>query len=147
MSQKLIIVRGLPGSGKSTFAAGIQLSKTVVIEADMFHLMDGKYVYRPEMAGFAHEWCQAQVAWNLNQGNDVIVANTFITMRTVVPYYELAQTFGASLSIKTMTGKYGSVHDVPDKVIEHMTETFETFDVADFLQYYEEFHAINGVLK
>jgi len=147
MSQKLIIVRGLPGSGKSTFAFGIQLANTAVVEADMFHTIDGKYVYKPEMAGHAHEWCQAQVAWHLNLGHDVIVANTFITMRTVVPYYELAQEFGASISIKTMTGKFGSVHNVPEEVMEQMAEKFEVFDVPKFLQYYQEFHAIERMEK
>jgi len=137
----LTIIRGLPGSGKSTFAFGIQTHNTAIVEADMFHLINDKYVYKPEMAGYAHEWCQSQVAWNLNQGNNVLVANTFITKRTIVPYFELAQEFNAGFHIITRTGDFGNIHNVPAEVIQRMAGAFETFDIEDFIEYYEEYHS------
>ena len=39
---RFILVRGVPGSGKSTFAAKV-FSGAFHVENDMFHVKDGKY--------------------------------------------------------------------------------------------------------
>ena len=142
MSQRLLIIRGLPGSGKSTFANNIALSNDIVVEADQFHMIDGIYQYRSERAAYAHQWCLSETAYYLNQGNSVFVANTFITARSVIPYYELAKDFDVDFEIKFMTENYGSVHDVPKDVLESMTEHMEDFDTQDIInryQYWNEF--------
>ena len=48
----LIIVRGLPGSGKSTFA---ELLGDIICTTDDFHMKDGKYCWTAEKAGAAHK--------------------------------------------------------------------------------------------
>lgn len=141
---KLTIVRGLPGSGKSTFVNSEErFYVTKHIEADDFHIINGEYVYRSQYAGRAHEWCQAQVAYYLNQGVDVAVANTFITKRSVVPYYELAQEFGAEFEIITLTNDFGTVHDVPEETLDRMKQYFEDFTTEEFIEHYNEVYNIN----
>lgn len=141
---KLTVVRGLPGSGKSTFIDSEErFCTTKHIEADNFHIVNNKYVYRPDRAGRAHQWCQAQVAYYLNQGANVAVANTFITKRSVVPYYELAQEFGAEFEIITLTDDFGTVHDVPEDVLNKMKDAFEFIDTEEFIEHYDEVYNIN----
>jgi len=142
MNQRIWIIRGLPGSGKSTFANAIALSNEVVVEADQFHMIDGQYVYRPELAGRAHEWCQAQVAYWLNQGKTVFISNTFLTLRTLVPYYEMSQEFNVLFEIKTLTQNYGTIHDVPEDTLIAMKERFEDITLESFMEYYNKFHNI-----
>jgi len=146
MTAQLLIIRGLPGSGKSTLAKNIQEQSKIpvhAVEADQFHFINGEYVYKTELASYAHEWCKSQAAYHLNQGEVVIVANTFITKRSLVPYYELAQDFGASFDFKACYGEYGSIHDVPEDVIEHMANYWEDFTYDEFIEYYNEYHNID----
>ena len=43
--KKLILLRGIPGSGKSTFAKSISNESTGHIESDMFFIKDGEYKF------------------------------------------------------------------------------------------------------
>ena len=62
--KKLVIIRGIPGSGKSTHASGLikayqsEGRTTAHFEADMFFTHeDGSYHWNPKQIGFAHQWC------------------------------------------------------------------------------------------
>lgn len=121
---KLLLIRGLPGSGKSTMAAGLDGFKHY--EADMYFVSpDGAYEYDKTKVQDAHLWCQIQVAAALADGQDVVVSNTFSRRWEMKPYEELAQRFGAVLLTVTLTGQYTNVHGVPDEVIERMRARWE----------------------
>jgi tRNA uridine 5-carbamoylmethylation protein Kti12 len=142
---KLTIIRGLPGSGKSTLAlkmladAQRNLDECVRLEADLFHTMpDGKYNYKPELQGYAHEFCRSTTAFYLNKGVDVIVANTFVDMEECLPYYKLAQLLGAEFNMIEATGNYKNVHGVPTEVIDTMKNKWEDFSLIDLECYYKE---------
>ena len=51
MDKVLIIVRGIPGCGKSTFA---ELLGSAICTADDFHMKDGEYKWIQERVGLAH---------------------------------------------------------------------------------------------
>jgi uridine kinase len=60
----MIIVRGLPGSGKSTFAQEtLEKSPELVwVEADQFFTdSNGVYVFAPAKIKEAHTWCQDHI--------------------------------------------------------------------------------------
>jgi len=121
---KLILVRGIPGSGKSTYAKGLGLNH---FEADMYFERNGKYEFDPSQIKNAHEWCQREVRATLKKDEDVIVSNTFTQHWELKPYLDMAEELGVEVRVIRMTADYGNIHGVPETVIETMKERFEDF--------------------
>lgn len=131
---KLILIRGLPGSGKTTFAKdyidtfGDVLEKinhpTTHIEADMyFEDAKGNYKYDASKIKDAHEWCQEQTKKFLSNGIDVVVTNTFTRKWELEPYLKMVPP--ENVIILVATGSYENVHGVPPEVIDKMKERWE----------------------
>jgi predicted kinase len=120
---KLLLVRGLPGSGKSTYAR--LLDGYFHIEADMYFQMYFKGKFIPYKLKEAHEWCRKGTYVELRLGNNVVVSNTFSQRWEMQPYIDMAKELGAELEIVTMTGDYGSVHNVPYATVEKMRLRWE----------------------
>lgn len=120
---KLTLIRGLPGSGKSTLARTYAAAH---FEADMyFTLASGDYLFDPLQLDAAHRWCQAQTESALKNGEDVVVANTFVCCWEIKPYYQMAQRLGATFEVIECKGQYPSIHDVPPAVIEKMRSRWQ----------------------
>lgn len=118
----LTLIRGLPGSGKSTIAKQYQ---ALHLEADMFFIRDEKYDYHPHLINKAHSWCQNNVRHALSFGVDVVVSNTFIKAWELEKYAEIARTQKATFSIKEAKGGFDSLHGVPKEVICSMANNWE----------------------
>ena len=119
---KLYIIRGLPGSGKSTYAKSLP---ALHLEADMYHVRNGKYDFNPKKVKAGHDWCQAMVKSALGAGMDVSVSNTFTQKWEMFPYLEMGKHFEAEIEIIVMSGKYGSIHGVPAETIKNMSDRWE----------------------
>jgi len=126
----LTLIRGLPGSGKSTRAKEMVDANpmtTVHVEADMWFVEDGEYKFDPTELGKAHTWCQNITKYHLLDGKNVVVANTFTMIKEMQSYIDFANSKGIKLEIITCTGDYGSIHDVPGHAIERMKDRWEDF--------------------
>lgn len=124
----LTIIRGLPGSGKSTLARSMGIRH---YEADMYHTApDGTYNYDPTRAAEAHGWCQYLTRESLEAGEDVVVSNTFTTYPEIAPYLNMAEATGATVEIIVCRGNYGTIHGVPQEVIEAMRARWVELPVA-----------------
>lgn len=124
MERDLIIVRGIPGSGKTTLA-GI-ISKAICCADDWF-MRDGKYTWTPDKVGRAHAWSQRKCRRFMNAGVErVVVANTSTTEKEMKPYLELAEEFGYRVFTVIVESRHGnkSVHNVPESSLEKMRARF-----------------------
>jgi predicted kinase len=120
---KLLLVRGLPGSGKSTYAR--LLDGYVHVEADMYMTRNEMYYFDPSKLDYAHKMCRAETSHHLRLDRSVVVSNTFSQRWEMQPYIDMARELGAELEIITMTGNYGSIHNVPEATIEKMRRRWE----------------------
>jgi len=130
----LILVRGTPGSGKSTFVKAnltyqLEMEGYVHLEADMyFEDVDGHYDFDGSRIKNAHEWCKKTAMEMMKQSKGVIVSNTFTQKWEMESYLELAEKLGYQVTIFRMTSDYGSIHDVPAESIEKMKARFEDIE-------------------
>lgn len=126
---KLLLIRGLPGSGKSTMAKAIQDENGKPyfhIEADMYFVdAKGVYSFDQKKIGLAHDWCQRGAAEALEKGDNVVVANTFVRLWEIAPYRIMAEKLGADFQVIEATGNYQNVHNVPEHVLERMKTNWE----------------------
>lgn len=126
MEKVLYIVRGIPGSGKSTFA--IQLTSNV-FEADHYFIDDnGDYKFDFTKIKDAHADCQSNVESSMASSTPKIaVSNTFTQEWEMQPYFDLAKKYGYTVFTIIVENRHGgkNVHNVPENVIESMKNRFE----------------------
>lgn len=125
--QELVLVRGLPGSGKSTFAQET-FTDHEHYEADMWHVnSDGEYRFDLNEIGRAHEWVQRNTEYWLRQKKDVVVTNTFVKLSNIAYFVDIARRTKSLLTVITLNTQYGSIHNVPEEVIKKMTEEWQVW--------------------
>ena len=127
----LYLVRGIPGSGKSTFAKTLVGEKDYCHkEADMFFVdRDGNYNFEPSKIKDAHQWCQEEIEFVMKYNHSpVVVSNTFTQEWELQPYYELAIKYGYYVTSIIVENRHEGTneHGVPDEVLTKMKNRFET---------------------
>lgn len=124
----LILLRGLPGSGKSTLARMIAPVSHYETD-DYFVNLFGDYKFEPSKLKEVHKFTQGKVEDNLRLGlhSIVVVSNTFTQEWEMKPYMDMAEKYGFRVVTMVMENRHGgeSTHNVPDEVIDRMTERFE----------------------
>ena len=126
MEKILILVRGLPGSGKTTFAQSIAAGP--VLSADDYFMVNGKYEFNADLLGKAHETCLNRTEYQMQRGtNQIFVANTFTTKREMKPYFEIANQYGYAVFSIIVENRHGnkSVHNVPGETMIKMKDRFD----------------------
>lgn len=126
----LTLIRGLPGSGKSTIAKRMQTSNTVHLEADMYFMLDSEYKFDPSKLSDAHNWCQKMTSQALREGSDVIVSNTFTTAWELKFYFDLAKQFGLVPTVIVAQNQFANVHGVPAEALKRMRDRFQ-YDISE----------------
>jgi len=130
----LFLVRGLPGSGKSTFATHIW-NEYAVCEADkFFYDKEGNYNFDPSKLKDAHAWCKNEVETRMKDHQinqqyypEIAVSNTFTQEWEMKDYYELAEKYGYKVVSLIVENRHGgkNVHGVSDDKLEIMKNRFE----------------------
>jgi predicted kinase len=129
MEKILFIVRGVPGSGKSTFAKTLVGDKDYCHkEADMYFVdRERNYKFEPLKIKAAHEWCQEEIEFLMKyEHSRIAVSNTFTQEWEMGPYYELAKKYGYTVFSIIVENRHGGVneHGVPDEKIDQMKNRF-----------------------
>jgi predicted kinase len=124
----LYLIRGLPGSGKTTLSETLMNNNMIDVffEADQYFYLNGHGVYRydPSLIKDAHAWCQTCTFNALNSGSRVAVSNTFVRRWEMEPYLEFCREAQIPLRICVCEGYWSSIH-APHNVIESMRERWE----------------------
>ena len=134
--KNLYIVRGLPGSGKSTFAKKLVGDDFLVCEADKYFIdkETGEYNFDFTKIKEAHKFCQDTVETYMKDSllndqfyRDIAVSNTFTQEWEMKPYFELAKQYGYQVTSLVVENRHGGVneHNVPEDKIEIMKNRFE----------------------
>ena len=133
MEKNLYIVRGLPGSGKSTFARSIAKSYQI-FEADQFFMKKGEYNFDPTKLKEAHQDCKQRVANRMRENlfnsiffNNIVVSNTFTQEWEMKFYRNIARRYGYKVhTIIVENRHYGTnIHGVPEDKLQVMEDRFE----------------------
>ena len=129
----LILLRGLPGSGKSTLGDVIlytnQLTNQDVLSADNFFIdKNGEYVFDGAKIKEAHNNCQQKCAERMkHEFLKIVVANTFTEEWEMKPYFEMADRYDYKVFSIVVENRHGGIneHNVPEEVLTKMRERFE----------------------
>ena len=161
--RKLVLVmRGLPGSGKSTYLQKIldelreeenlrglpepgRVLRTIC-SADDFHMKDGKYQFDPKNAPIAHRECLRQFLAATQRGDSlVVVDNTNVSQWEYVQYVNIAQVHDYDVRIiefdtPVEVSIERNIHGVPAEVIRGMAARWE-----EVLPWHRDMVVVNSV--
>lgn len=126
------ILRGVSGSGKSTYTAK-NFSTATVCSADLFFLKDGVYQFDATKLGNAHSWCFRQFEAALQRGDDsVVVDNTNTKLWEFKNYVQAAAKYGYEVKVVRLTVDVAvaaarNLHGVPVETVQRMQDRFQDF--------------------
>lgn len=119
----LILIQGLPGSGKTTLAKRISKEFNIpYFEADQyFEDKDGNYNFNPDQLYQAHLRCKINCGRSLRYDKQsCIVSNTSLSDKELKDYYNIAKQNSAKIFLIRLESNYGSIHNVPQETFEKM---------------------------
>jgi predicted kinase len=127
--KELVLVRGIPGSGKSTLSKLIASSiLDIQIEADMFFLNENnEYHFDASKLKDAHNWCRENVENYMSKAyGKIVVSNTFTQEWEMEPYFELAKKYGYRVHSIIVENRHGgeNQHEVPEDKLTQMVNRF-----------------------
>jgi len=129
---ELILLRGLPGSGKTTLAKIIlQLRSTdepeILSADDFFEDNEGEYNFDPTKLKEAHNYCQFRCSERMRQQKaKIVVANTFTQEWEMDEYFKMAERYNYRVHTVIVENRHGNknVHGVPEDKLQQMKNRF-----------------------
>ena len=128
---RVILMAGVPGSGKTHYVNKLGLSHESVVSADNFFVEDGVYRFDPTKLGAAHGDCLRGFVAALMKGLEtVVVDNTNTTVIEMSPYVALAAAYGYETEIVRVVcdpavAAARNSHGVPERAVRAMSERLE----------------------
>lgn len=136
----MFLLRGAPGSGKSTMAERIRgCGGALIFETDNFFVDSinrHDYHFDSKLLGIAHSWNQGEVirACRDCPTVPVIVANTFSQNWEIEPYLKIAKAFKRRVFVVTLRTEHDNVHNVPEKTVRNHRLGLQNFDMDGFVK-------------
>ena len=127
---KLIIMRGISGSGKSTYVRE-NFPEAVVCSADDYFMVDGEYIFDPAGLGEAHTECFEKCLSSVTDDEAVVVVDNTNTQRAeFTPYVMLGRQAGYDIQIVHIAvdvdiAAERNTHGVPADAVRRQHDRFE----------------------
>lgn len=120
---RLIIIRGLPGSGKSTMALILESLGFTRVEADDFVYDANGVKFRPPRN--ADEMVFRKVEESLLKGERVVVAGVYPSYKFILRFKSLAAKLNVKCNVLVAEGDHGDIHNCPENRKAVLRRTFE----------------------
>jgi hypothetical protein len=121
---RLVLIRGLPGTGMTTRAMDYVNDGYKHLEADQFFMVNGRYCFDVERLPEANASCLERAKEALKAGEYVCVSNIFATVGDIKPYTELAVGY----QVVEATYPWQSIHEVPIVVMRAIKASWVSTD-------------------
>ena len=129
-NQHLILLRGLPGAGKTAFAKLIYENNTYPFFSvdDYFTAVDGYYKFEYKDNHIAYAQCLSNTEQAIINGlSKVIVHNTFTMDWELEPYFKIAKKYDCNLFVLTVENYHRgtNTHEVTKEQLKKMAEKYQ----------------------
>jgi len=125
----LILLRGLPGAGKSTLAGILAENRWPVYSVDDFFTdVNGNYHFEFDKNHLAYAQCVAHTEEAMKRKEEkIFVHNTFTLEWEMEPYFKMAATYSYRVFVVTVENRHHSanVHNIPDGQVRKMAEKYK----------------------
>lgn len=126
----LILLRGLPGAGKSTLARVLAEDKWPILAIDDFFTdpVTSVYKFHYEQNHLAYRKCERDTDEQMAAGTlKVFVDNTFTMGWEMEPYFKLAKKYKYQIFVVTVENYHGSnnIHDIPEESLQKMAAKYQ----------------------
>ena len=120
----LYAIRGLPGSGKTSFAKSLNLN---FYEADQYFEKFNNNKFDHKLLKKAHQYCYEAVKQELKRGKSAVVSNTMTSKEELKEYEDLAKMLNVKFVSVILENRHQgfSIHNVPEETIKKMKKRFD----------------------
>jgi cytidylate kinase len=130
MSKSLVIIRGLPGSGKSTVSALLSEGGKYPVYGidDYFTDENGRYQFDFKENYKAYSTCQSHVEQAMQaKKSKIFVDNVFSLEWEMVPYFELAKKYEYMVFVMTLENRHHgkNIHGIDEEQLEKMASKYK----------------------
>ena len=132
---KLILMRGVSGSGKSILAKKLAAAhEGVIYSTDDFFMLEGIYTFDPSSLGKNHKMNQDRAIWAMQEKTPcIIIDNTNTQAWEMKPYVEAAVELGYEIEIQEpdpvpleeIMRRQESNKNLPLETVQRMFDRFE----------------------
>lgn len=130
-AKSIILIRGLPGAGKSTLAKILsENGKYPVLSVDDYFTdsSTGQYRFDYSKNHLAYKHCEERARKAAENGTSkIFLDNTFTLSWEMEPYFQIASNFGYTIFVLTVENRHNgkNIHSIDDESLKKMASKYK----------------------